>query len=161
MGAKVELKGSFEPLLKGFTNKTERGILRGTLRRTAQQVILKAAKANLKDVGARRYVKNLTVKTSVTNQVAGARIGAKKGSPLGKIGHLIEGGTRPHLLRPKSAQVMVSKDGIFRGRSAMHPGTRSRPWLNPALNDNIRQAVTRFGQLIVEEIDKAIAKGKR
>lgn len=161
ISANVELKGSFEPLVRGFSNKTERGILRASLRRTAQQVILKEARKNLKSVGGKRFAKSVTVKTTVTNKVANAKIGAKKGSALAKIGHLIEGGTRAHAMVPKKARVMVGKDGIFYGTKAQHPGTQARPWLNPALEDNKAPAVARFGAIIVEEIDKAIAKGKR
>ena len=161
INSNVELKGSFEPLVKGFTDKTERGILRGSLRRTAQQVILKAARANLRAVGGKRYARSLTVKTTVTNKVANAKVGAKKGSVLAKIGHLIERGTRPHTMVPRKARVMVGKDGIFYGTGAEHPGTQAKPWLNPALEDHKTPVFARFRELVVEEINKAIAKGKR
>ena len=159
--SRVELKGSFEPLVKGLSDKTERGILRGALRRAAQQVIVKAARANLKAVGGRRFARNVTVKTTVTNQVANARVGAKKGTPLAKVGHLIEKGTRPHTTMPKKSKAMVGKDGIFYVKRARHPGTSAKPWMNPALEDHQGEAVARFGDFMVEEIDKAIAKGKR
>ena len=161
INSKVELKGSFEPLLKGFSDKTERGILRASLRRTAQQVVLKAARSNLKSVGGSRFAKSVTVKVAVTNRVANAKIGAKKGTPLAKTGHLIEGGTKEHSIVPKKSRVMVGRDGIFYGTKAAHPGTQARPWLNPAFEDNKTPAVAKFGTLIVEEINKAISKGKR
>jgi len=158
----VELKGSFEPLVKGFSDKTERGILRATLRRTAQQVVLKAARANLRSAGGGRFAKSLTVKTTVTNKVANAKIGAKRGSPLAKVGHLIERGTKSHAMTPRRSKVMVGrKDGIFYGTFVEHPGTQAKPWLNPALEDRKVPTVARFGELIVEEINKAVAKGKR
>ena len=47
INANVELKGSFEPLVRGFSDKTERGILRGALRRTAQQRRGRMAQAEL------------------------------------------------------------------------------------------------------------------
>ena len=158
--AETKLEGSFEPLLKRFSDKTERGILRASLRRTSQQVIIKEAKANLKQVGGRRFLKDMTVKTSVTMKRAVARIGAKVGTPLSKIGHLIEGGTRPHVILPKRRPVMISKDGIFRGRRVEHPGTRAKPWLNPAMEENRQRAITKFGDLVVDEMEKAIRKGK-
>ena len=162
INSNVELKGSFEPLVKRFADKTQRGILRATLRRTAQQVIVKEARANLKSVGGKRFTKGLTVKTTVTNRVANARIGAKQGSLLAKVGHLIERGTKPHTLETSKSRVMVGrKDGIFYGTQARHPGTAAKPWLNPALEERKGPTVQRFGELIVEEIEKAIAKGKR
>ena len=104
----VQLKGSFEPLLKGFTDKTERGILRGSLRKTARAVVLKAARKNLRLANGRRFAKDVTVKTKVTNTQAFAVVGAKKGSPLSKIGHLIEKGTRGHQITVKRAKATTS-----------------------------------------------------
>ena len=159
-GEVVKLSGGFESLVKGFSDKSERGILRGSLRRTAQQVLVKAAKKNLQGIKAGRHKKSVTVKTTVTPQVAKATVGAKKGTSLAKLGHLFERGTRPHTIRIKDRKVLVA-NGIFMGRSVEHPGTRPRPWLNPALEDNTQQAVAKFGELIVEEVKKAAAKGKK
>lgn len=159
---KADLTGSFEPMLKGFASKTERGILRASLRRTGQQVVAKEARINLRRVGGKRFTRDIIVKTSVTLSRAVAQIGARKRSPLAKIGHLIEGGTRPHVIQTRrQGGVMMGKDGIFRGRRVQHPGTQARPWLNPALLNKKRQAVARFKDLVVEEMFKAIRKGKR
>ena len=162
LGNGVELTGSFEPLVKGFTDKTERGILRGALRRTGQQVTVKEARNNLRSINAARHTKSVTVKTSVTNFRATAKIGAKKRTTLAKIGHLLEKGTRGHPVRVKNARVMVGRrDGIVYGTAVSHPGAKKQPWMNPALEDHILRTVDKFGELIVQEIDKAIAKGKR
>jgi len=157
----VQLEGSFEPLIKGLTDKTQRGILRGSLRKTARAVLVKAARRNLRLANGRRFAKDVTVKTKVTNTQALAVVGAKKGSPLSKIGHLIEKGTRPHEIAVKRAKSMVTRDGIFIGRRASHPGTQAKPWLNPALRDNKVKAVADFGKNLVIEIDRAVRKGKR
>ncbi len=159
--SKVTLQGSFEPLVRGFTDKTERGILRRALRRTAQQTVIKTAKANLRAGAGKRYAKDLTVKTTVTNKVANARIGAKKKSTLGKLGHLFEGGTSRHPIRVSTKKVLVVDGEIFMGRRVIHPGTQARPWLKPALEDNKSQVVGTFRGLTTQEINKAIAKGKR
>ena len=160
IGSRMVLTGGFDGLIKDMTNKTERGILRAALRRTGQQVTVKEARRNLKGVGAARYVKNVIVKTTVTARQAVAMIGARKGSPLSKIGHLIEGGTKRHVITPKKAKVMVSRDGIFRGRRVNHPGTTARPWLNPALNNKRRAATSKFAELVRAEILKAAAKAR-
>ena len=162
INAQVSLKGSFEPMIKGFSDKSQRGIIRGALRRTAQQTVLKAAKKNLISVGGGKYKKGLTVKTSVTNTKAEARIGGKRGTEIGRLGHLIERETDPHVIRVRRKGVMVGrKDGIFYGAVAQHPGTRARPWLNPAMDDNRGKVMDKFGDLVREEIAKAVAKGKR
>ncbi len=173
LGHGVELTGSFEPLVKGFSDKTERGILRGALRRTGQQVTVKEARNNLRSIGANRHTKSVTVKTSVTNFVATARIGAKRGTVLAKIGHLLEKGTRGHVVESKTdisdiatqrtrKKLMVGrKTGIIYGTRVRHPGARKKPWMNPALEDHVPRTVSKFTDLILEEIDKAVAKGKR
>ena len=156
------MTGSFEPLVRGFSDKTERGILRGALRRTGQQITVKEARNNLRSINAASHVKSVTVKTSVTNFVATARIGAKRGTALAKIGHLLEKGTRGHTVRARKARVMVGRrDGIIYGTNVSHPGAKKQPWMNPALEDHVPRTVNKFKDLILEEIDKAVAKGKR
>jgi len=170
----VIVNGSFEPLIKGFTDKTQRGILRASLRRAAQQTVLKAARANVRKVAGGKHAKSVVAKSTATNKVAFAKIGAKRETDWSKIGHLFEFGTKSHLMqagrtgsatrtRPKSGKrVMVGrKDGIVYGTKALHPGMRARPWMVPAWALMKRPAVAKFGTFIVEEINKAIAKGKR
>ena len=157
----VSLKSAL-PALKGrVSDKTERGILRGSLRKTARSVVVKAAKNNLRLANGRRFVKDLTVKTKVTAKVAFAMVGAKKGSTLAKIGHLIEKGTRGHLTEAKRKKAMVTRDGIFIGKRANHPGTQAKPWLNPAMKDHRTKILGVFGQNLLIEFDRAIAKGKK
>jgi hypothetical protein len=157
----VSLKSAIPDLRGRVSDKTERGILRGSLRKTARSVLVKAAKNNLRLANGRRFVKDLTVKTKVTAKVAFALVGAKKGSTLSKIGHLFEGGTKPHIVRARRKKAMVTRDGIFIGKRANHPGTQAKPWLNPALKDNRTKALMVFGQNLLIEFDRAIAKGKR
>ena len=100
-------------------------------------------------------------KSSATNFKAEARIGAKRKSRWGKIGHLMEKGTKSHIVRAKGRVMVGRKDGIIYGRVVRNPGARPIPWLAPAWEKEKRPAVDKFGQFIVEEIDKAVAKGKR
>jgi len=157
----VIIDGSFEPLIKGLTDKTQRGILRASLRRAAQQTVLKQARKNVRAIGGTQDAKNLVAKSSATNFKAQARIGAKRRSRWGKIGHLLEKGTQAHSIRAKGRLMVGRKDGIIYGRAVEHPGSRARPWMAPAWDKEKRPAVDKFGDFIVEEIDKAIAKGKR
>lgn len=53
----------------------------------------------------------------------------------------VEQGTRPHAIRPKRARVLRFQAG---GRTVFaahvdHPGTRPRPFLRPAIEDEIRR----------------------
>ena len=169
----VIIDGSFEPLIKGLTDKTQRGILRASLRRAAQQTVLKETRKNVQKIAGGKHAKALVAKSSATNFRAFARIGAKKGTNWFKIGHLVENGTKAHIVESKTdvstistrrtrKKVMVGrKDGIIYGTRVRHPGARARPWLVPAWALMKRPAVDKFGQFIVEELDKAVAKGKR
>lgn len=157
----VSLKSAIPNLRARVSDKTERGILRGSLRKTARSVLVKAAKNNLRSANGRRFVKDLIVKTKVTGKVAFALVGAKKGSTLSKIGHLIERGTKGHSIAPTRKKAMVTRDGIFIGKRANHPGTQAKPWLTPALKDNRTRVLTVFGQNLLIEFDRAIAKGKK
>jgi hypothetical protein len=168
----VITKGSFEPLIRGLSNKTQRGVLRRSLRRAAQQTVLKVARANVKKVAGGKHAKAVVVKSIATNKAASAKIGAKKESDWGKLGHLFELGTKAHITqagrtgpatrtRPPSGKKVMSGNGIIYGTTVLNPGMRKRPWLAPAWALQKMPAVNKFGQFIVEEIDKAIAKGQR
>ncbi len=157
----VIIDGSFEPLIAGLTDKTQRGILRKSLRRAAQQTVLKEARKNVRRIAGAKHAKSLTAKSSATNFQAFAKIGSKKGTVFSKIGHLLEKGTQPHTVRAKGRVMVGRKDGIIYGRTVRNPGARKKPWLAPAWEKEKRPAVDKFGVFIVQEIDKAIAKGKR
>ncbi len=169
----VIINGSFEPLIKGLTDKTQRGILRASLRRAAQQTVLKEARKNVKAIASPTDAKALVVKSTATNFKANARIGAKRRTRWGSLGHLLEKGTGAHIVESKTdisdirtrrnrKKLMVGrKDGIIYGTRVRNPGARSKPWLAPAWAKEKRPAVAKFGEFIVEEIDKAVAKGKR
>lgn len=45
----------------------------------------------------------------------------------------VELGTRPHIIRAKHAQSLVSDEGVFFGPVVHHPGTRAQPFMAPAL----------------------------
>lgn len=170
----VIIDGSFEPLLKGLSDKSQRGILRKSLRRAAQQTVLKEARANVRRIAGAQHAKAVVAKSTATNKTAFAKIGAKKETNWFNIGHLLEFGTKPHIMqagrtgpatrsRPRSGKkLMVGRtNGIIYGTKVFHPGSIPKRWLLPAWARKKSAAVDKFGQFIVEEIDKAIAKGKR
>lgn len=170
----VITQSSFESLIKKFSDKTQRGILRSALRRAMQQTVLKEARKNVRKVAGSKHAKALVAKSSTARGGAVAKMGAKKQTDWSKIGHLVEFGTKPHIMeagrtgpatrsRPGSGKKLMvgRKDGIIYGKRVNHPGARAKPWLVPAWAKMRKPAVAKFGDFIVEEIDKAVAKGKR
>ena len=129
--AQVVTKSSFEPLIKGLTDKTQRGILRPALRRAGQQTVLKEARKNVRKAAGSKHAKAVIVQSKATNKVAFAKIGARKETDWSKIGHLIEFGTKSHLIlagaarrargrggfsrtrRPSTKKIMVGRDGTI------------------------------------------------
>ncbi len=172
--SKVTVIGSFEPLIKRMSDKSQRGILRASLRRAMRQSVLKEAKSNVKKVAGSKHSKSLKVLSKATNQKAEARMGADRETDWAKIGHLFENGTKPHTAeagrtgpatrtRPKSGKKLMvgRKDGEIYGKSVNNPGMRARPWLAPAWALKKMNAVEMFGLFVIEELEKAISKGKK
>lgn len=62
--------------------------------------------------------------------------------------HLIEGGTKPH-------QIV-----IFGRIHVNHPGTAPRPFLKPALTRNESKIIAIHGQILAQELEKAVARVK-
>lgn len=62
--------------------------------------------------------------------------------------HLIEGGTKPH-------QIV-----IFGRIHVNHPGTAPRPFLEPALTRNESKIIAIHGQILAQELEKAVARVK-
>lgn len=89
----------------------------------------------------------------IYGQISVAVIGPQR--PAGAHGHLVEGGTTPHEIRPKKKKVLakdVASDEDIFGRLVKHPGAKATPFLKPAAQDT-QQAQQ---QAITDSIDKAI-----
>jgi HK97 gp10 family phage protein len=69
--------------------------------------------------------------------------------------HFLEFGVRPHLLKTKTARVMVNRaTGEVFGATANHPGFPAKPFIRPAIDEKGDDAA----KLFAEEIHKAIMK---
>lgn len=66
----------------------------------------------------------------------------------GRVGHLVEFGTKPHL-----------NGGLFPG--TMHPGTAPQPFMRPAFDAEARPTIDRLGPILWSEIEKAAARAAR
>jgi HK97 gp10 family phage protein len=54
----------------------------------------------------------------------------------------LELGARPHSIKPKKANVLADKEsGFFAGGEVQHPGVTARPWLRPAIDENLHRIV--------------------
>lgn len=152
--------------------KVEQNIMRGALRAGAN-VVLKAARLK---VGAKtgQLRKGLKVKTAARYGVVTATI--KPTGPHAYLGKFLEFGTRPHFISvtddnkrvngrlsaKRGVKTMESMTTVNRrylliggrivGPSVSHPGVRARPFLRPALDENVTQATVAVGNYIKKRL---------
>lgn len=156
----AELERELATLSKGMQGQA----LRGAMRAAAAPVV-KGAKANSP---SRSVKKALTSIVAVTrNSAITARIGAKRGSPGGRILHLVEKGTRPHIITARDGGILAIPHkitlrrrfaqydaGTVFGREVKHPGSKPRPFFQQALPENRPEAERKFTSALRQIVDK-------
>jgi len=110
--------------------------------RFALQPILKAAKQNVRSMGAREsgeLERSLTIKkdSRLPKSRPVHRVGPSSDSPAVRYAHLVEFGTDPH-------------DG--------HPGSQPKPFLTQAFAQHDKEAVTRFADKLGPAVEKQAEK---
>lgn len=60
--------------------------------------------------------------------------------------HLVEYGTKPHVIRPRQRNGVLALAGRLIHGSVRHPGARPHPYLRPALEQNRTSAVSRVAE---------------
>lgn len=68
----------------------------------------------------------------------------------------LETGAKPHTITAKKAK-SLGADGRF-GKSVKHPGFAARPFLRPALDQNVQRAVNAMGYKLMAWIDRQYRK---
>lgn len=66
--------------------------------------------------------------------------------------HLVEFGTKPHILTPKKR-----KNSNYRGPKH-HPGAQAKPFMRPAFDEGYKPALDKFSQVARREVEKEVAK---
>lgn len=131
----------------------QRRIWRTIFRATGQSIVQKQARKNLRALGLRKHAGKVTTRARATNQNVEARIGARKRTQLAYIGHLIENGTRPHVIKVRKKKGLARGKEFF-GKSVRHPGTVARPWLRPAIQDTAQDISDDLTKRAAQEMDK-------
>ena len=149
--------------LKRLKARTVKTVVVGASRESMKPMT-QAAKANarsIKDTGllaksigaiSRRY------RSGNVSVVVGPRTGHRQvidGTPRdpSKYGHLVEFGTRPHLIK-------ITR-GPFAGRTISHPGSPPRSFMRKAYTSKQAVVFGRFGKLLEKRIANAVEKAKR
>lgn len=73
-------------------------------------------------------------------------------------GYFVERGTETHEIKPKNKGIVaLGKDGRL-GKLIKHPGSKAKPFLGPAFNDNIPRIIEAMRVKLKEGIEREGAK---
>lgn len=136
-----------DALLQSLPVKMEKNINRSALRAGAAVM--------LKEVRERIPVASGALRDSarITTRAKGAGVSAsvKVGNFQAWYAHLVEFGTRPHVIKPKEPGGALQFGGQTT-RSVQHPGTRARPFMRPAADAGFVPAVAAVKAKIRERL---------
>lgn len=151
-----ELKGQVQVL----SPKGQRRVWRNAFRGAAQKQIRTPAAKNLRGQGHRALAKDVVVKASATDANVSVRVGGKKHTRLASIGHFLEKGTPPHVIRVRNKKALsASAQGPVFGRIVNHPGMKPMPWLLELIPQQKDKVAEDIAGRITAEVAKARAKG--
>lgn len=158
---RIEGLADLEKALDNLSKSTGRSVLRRSMRKAAEPMAemartlapVKTGKlrdsikfGSLLNGSQRKLQRKLTVEERAAVELF---LGPSyvKGSG-GRVGHLVEFGTAPHL-----------NGGLFPG--TMHPGTAPQPFMRPAFDAEARPTINRLKPILWAEIGKAAARAAR
>lgn len=145
------IKGGRElqEVLNTLPAKVEKNIMRAALRQGANIIRDAAREKAPKDTGALR--KSIKVSTTGKRGEVIARIRA--GDNKAYYAHMVEYGTAPH-------SITVGQDGTALAvpgnpvRSVNHPGAAPKPYMRPAIDENVEAATRRVGEVIRQRLSQ-------
>jgi hypothetical protein len=83
------------------------------------------------------------------------RASADVGPPKGKFYYaFFETGAATHAIKPKNKKALLLAGGQIKARVSSHPGVAKRPFLRPAVDENVDKIGTAVGAPIKTELDK-------
>lgn len=123
--------------LKQLSSKLEARLLRQALR-DGGVVLQKGAQGHV-SVRKGNLRKTIRVTTRVSKGVVVVQV--KAGNPKKGVfyAHLVEGGTKPHTIRPHRGKRLKIGPAFF--LKVEHPGSRARPFMTPAFNEHTDAAI--------------------
>lgn len=127
------------------------------IQKNVQRTALRAgAKVYLGEVQARIPVASGQLRASarITSRAQGASVSAsvKVGNIVAWYAHLVEFGTRPHVIRAAPGRAM--RFGGVTTREVHHPGTRARPFMRPAADAGFSPAIRAYTKKLRERLTR-------
>lgn len=138
-----------DELLQTLPEKMQRNVNRAGLRAGAV-VLLDAVKQNIPVAsGALRDSARITSRTR-NGEVT---VSVKVGNRVAWYAHLVEYGTRQHAIKPREPGGAMQFGGVTT-RSVQHPGARAQPFMRPAVDLELPQALEAITAKIRERLTK-------
>lgn len=127
---------NLDALLQTLPAKMETNVMRSALRAGAA-VYLAQVKQNIPvQQGYLRQSARITTRKSRDGQVSAS---VKVGNQLAFYAHMVEFGTRAHIIAPKRGALQIG--GQFVAGAVEHPGARPHPFMRPAADEKFTAAV--------------------
>jgi HK97 gp10 family phage protein len=142
-----------EKVLATLPVKMETKILRGGLRASAA-VFLTEVRARV-PMKSGELAKSLRISTTLRRGVVSAKVvvGNKKKRVF--YAHMVEGGTKPHVIRARPGKFLRVFGGVFAKR-INHPGSRARPFMRPAFEAGVTGALDALSAYIRRRLDQLV-----
>lgn len=165
----LHIKGGadLDRLLQTLPVKLERNIMRAALAAGARVIrdeakrlapVGRPSNTNIKDYGGypgalRDSVRVSTGVTKAGEVFAGVKAGGrtKKGADV-FYAHIVEFGARRHIIRPRVKKMEIN--GKFVAGQVDHPGVRPQPFLRPAMDAKLPEALDRVTTYIRKRLAK-------
>lgn len=127
---------ALDALLQSLPAKMETNVMRSALRAGAA-VYLAQVKQNIPvKQGFLRASARITTKKNRDGSVSAS---VKVGNRLAFYAHMVEFGTRPHTIAPRTGRLQIN--GQFVAGTVEHPGTSPHPFMRPAADAKFTAAV--------------------
>jgi HK97 gp10 family phage protein len=163
--ADIEVKGlsELQKLLDELPARIEANLVRGGLRAAAKVIRDEARRlcpvgdsSNLpKGHGAGALRDSIRVSVSARHGTITASIKAGGKNNI-YYAHMVEYGTARHLIKPKNRKSLFIA-GLFK-EVIDHPGAQKKPFMRPALDSKVDEAISTFAAYVKNRLDAEIKK---
>jgi len=137
-------------LLQTLPAKMERNIMRSALREGAKEVLDEVRQRIPVDSGQLAASARITTRYRKGTVTASVKVG----NFVAWYAHLVEFGTRPHVIQPRRRGGALRINGA-EVRSADHPGTRPQPFMRPAADASLGRAIEAVTRRIRQRLTNA------